>query len=233
VGYKIIKKYNPKARVSYAKNLTPFVSTHKWSLIEAFVGYITETYNSLAFEVFQTEKVRWLWITRDVPGIKGTLDYISLNHYYVIYVTIFPWQWSKYDGERVKFLSYGEWELPRSDFGWGMKSSSLADSVRWVNRAYNPDNLSFVISEHGCADRTDIKRQWFLRESLMYLSQLPKDIRVESYIHWTLLDNYEWAEGSKMRFGLYETNFETFERTPRKSAEIFKQIIAAQQSTSK
>jgi beta-glucosidase/6-phospho-beta-glucosidase/beta-galactosidase len=139
-----------------------------------------------------------------------------------------PWEWSLLDGERVTMLSYGEWELPRSDFGWGMKSSSLADAIRYVDKAFNPENLSFLISEHGCADSTDVKRQWFLKESLVYLSQLPKEIRVMGYIHWSLLDNYEWAEGSKMKFGLFETNMKTFERLPRKSAEIFKEIIAAQ-----
>jgi beta-glucosidase len=70
-------------------------------------------------------------------------------------------------------------------------------------------------------------RQWFLRESLAHLSVVAKEIPMLGYLHETLMDNYEWAEGSKMRFGLFETNFETFSRTPRKSASIYQEIIAA------
>jgi beta-glucosidase len=58
------------------------------------------------------------------------------------------------------------------------------------------------------------------------LSDVAKEIPVMGYVHWTLMDNYEWAEGIKMRFGLYETDFETFARKERESARIYAEIIA-------
>jgi beta-galactosidase len=44
-------------------------------------------------------------------------------------------------------------------------------------------------------------------------------------MHWSLTDNYEWAEGFGMKFGLYAVDLETKKRTPRKSAEIYSRII--------
>lgn len=168
-----------------------------------------------------------MWEWRSVPGIKGTLDFISLNHYYILYVTILKSEWGNYNGERVALLTYDSgMDTETSDFGWGLKPSSLADSIKWIHKKYNKKwNRDFFISEHGCADHTDVKRHWFLRDSLIHLSNLSPDVRVTGYTHWSLMDNYEWAEGSKMKFGLFETNFETFERKARPSAGLYAEII--------
>jgi beta-glucosidase/6-phospho-beta-glucosidase/beta-galactosidase len=162
-----------------------------------------------------------------VKGIKGKLDFISLNHYYVIFTTVFPSEWSKFENRTVISLSYGTKEVDKSDFGWGLVSSSLAESVKWVNKLHNPRRLPFLISEHGCADETDKKRQWFLKQSLAYLSVVANEIPMLGYVHWTLMDNYEWAEGSKMKFGLFNTDFTTFNRIRRPSASIYEDIINA------
>jgi len=50
-------------------------------------------------------------------------------------------------------------------------------------------------------------------------------INVKGYFHWALIDNYEWASGFKMKFGLYAIDHTTKSRIQRKSAEVFKNII--------
>jgi len=55
---------------------------------------------------------------------------------------------------------------------------------------------------------------------------LSDGIRVIGYLHWSLLDNFEWAEGYKARFGLIGVNFDTQERTVRDSARRLGEIIA-------
>jgi beta-galactosidase len=52
-------------------------------------------------------------------------------------------------------------------------------------------------------------------------------IDVRGYFHWSLIDNYEWAQGYRMRFGLYQVDFNTKERIARKSSETYKKIILA------
>ncbi|MBC7091812.1 MAG: family 1 glycosylhydrolase [Nitrososphaeria archaeon] len=53
-------------------------------------------------------------------------------------------------------------------------------------------------------------------------------IDVRGYFHWSLIDNYEWAQGYRMRFGLYHVDFNTKERIARKSSETYKKIIFSQ-----
>ena len=64
-----------------------------------------------------------------------------------------------------------------------------------------------------------------------HLEQILRAIRagvdVRGYMHWSLMDNYEWADGFTQRFGLAHVNFTTFERTLRPSARIYGEIARA------
>jgi beta-glucosidase len=62
-----------------------------------------------------------------------------------------------------------------------------------------------------------------LRE-LRHMWQQGYDVR--GYFHWSLVDNFEWSEGWHLRFGLYALDEATQQRTPRPSAELYRQIIA-------
>lgn len=116
--------------------------------------------------------------------------------------------------------------LKKSDFGWGLISNSLVDLIAWLDRLHNPRRLRFLITEHGCADESDLKRQPFLKDSLLHLAYaVSRGLPVFGYTHWTLIDNYEWSEGMKMKFGLFAMDPETKERRIRKSAEIYQEFI--------
>jgi beta-glucosidase len=73
----------------------------------------------------------------------------------------------------------------------------------------------------------DTDRVMFLRN---YLSQLQRTVSegvpVRGYFLWSLLDNYEWADGYSKRFGIVYVDFKTQKRTPKLSAEFYKTTIA-------
>ena len=50
-------------------------------------------------------------------------------------------------------------------------------------------------------------------------------VQLEGYLHWSLLDNFEWDKGRWPRFGLLEVDYTTLKRTPRKSAVWFARIL--------
>ncbi|HUK64306.1 MAG TPA: family 1 glycosylhydrolase, partial [Dongiaceae bacterium] len=84
--------------------------------------------------------------------------------------------------------------------------------------------------EHGVADATDRLRPRSLVETLVHLaSVVSAGVPVIGYLHWSLLDNFEWADGYRGRFGLYAVDFADpgRPRTRRHSAGVLARIARA------
>jgi Glycosyl hydrolase family 1 len=71
----------------------------------------------------------------------------------------------------------------------------------------------------------DTDRIMYLRS---YLTQLQRatseDVPVRGYFHWSLLDNFEWADGFSTRFGLLYVDYATQQRTPKLSASFYREV---------
>jgi len=89
------------------------------------------------------------------------------------------------------------------------------------------------ITENGLPDADDDRRPAFL---VTHVRQIWKAIQqgapVQGYYHWSLTDNFEWAEGWNLRFGLIELNPETQERQLRRSGELYAEICKTNTLTS-
>ena len=81
-------------------------------------------------------------------------------------------------------------------------------------------NKPIIITENGLADEHDTYRQWWLSETMKAIKTAQsQNIDVQGYLHWSLLDNFEWAFGWWPKFGLVSVNREQdMARTIRKSA---------------
>ncbi len=113
--------------------------------------------------------------------------------------------------------------LDCSDFNWDIYPEGIREVAKWVFQKYR---LPIYILENGIADASDRKRGKFIHD---HLAQLAKAIRedgvpVKGYFHWSLIDNFEWAKGFSMRFGLYEVDYATKKRTRRNSAFVYENI---------
>ncbi|MDB5615893.1 GH1 family beta-glucosidase [Tardiphaga sp.] len=99
------------------------------------------------------------------------------------------------------------------------------------------DVKQIYISENGtsAADKVladgriiDLDRIMYLRNYLTQLQRATSEgVPVAGYFQWSLIDNFEWSDGLDKRFGLYHVDFETQKRTPKLSAEFYRQLIAA------
>ena len=99
---------------------------------------------------------------------------------------------------------------------------SLANSVSY---AYAETGVPILVTEHGVSTHDDTLRQRFIPESLEYLhGVIENGVPVLGYLHWSLLDNFEWVFGYDVRMGLIAVNRETFERTPKPSSAMFGEI---------
>nr|WP_086491815.1 family 1 glycosylhydrolase [Novosphingobium panipatense] len=95
---------------------------------------------------------------------------------------------------------------------------SLAGAVRY---AHEVTKVPILVSEHGVGTEDDTLRARFIPAALEGLKQAMDDgVPVLGYMHWSLLDNFEWIFGYKPRFGLCSVDRKTFARTPKPSASV-------------
>ena len=142
-----------------------------------------------------------LWLTQ------STTDFVGMNHYF--HNRIDGW-FNKNKNERV------------SDLGWELYPEALYHVVLDAKKFGKP----IIITENGLADAEDAQRAWFLEESIRWLEKAKDDgADVRGYLHWSLLDNFEWAFGYWPQFGLIHVDRKTMERTIRPSARKYQEMI--------
>jgi beta-glucosidase len=95
-----------------------------------------------------------------------------------------------------------------------------------LERYHEKYNLPIIITENGLADSQDENRKWWISETIMAMGRaMKKGVKLHGYLHWSLIDNFEWAHGKWPRFGLISVNYKTNELKLRSSAEWFGRII--------
>lgn len=110
-------------------------------------------------------------------------------------------------------------EKPLNDMGWYMEPARLKDVLVSANERFKKP---IIVTENGVADAEDQHRQWWLEETIKAMYEARQaGADVVGYCHWSLLDNFEWAEGWWPKFGLVSVNRTTQERKIRKSAKWF------------
>jgi beta-glucosidase len=84
------------------------------------------------------------------------------------------------------------------------------------------------ITENGLGSKDDERRQRYLTDVLSNVQLAIQDgVDVRGYFHWTNMDNFEWARGYQVRFGLIEVDRKTLERTIKPSGRLYARIAQA------
>ena len=118
-------------------------------------------------------------------------------------------------------------DRPVSDLGWDI----WPEGMYQVLKRYSALGLPMYVTENGIADHRGTKRPDFLRSHFEALVRAARDgVDVRGYFHWSLLDNFEWAEGFDPRFGLIHVDFETQKRTIKHSGYWYRKFILEQLS---
>ena len=95
-----------------------------------------------------------------------------------------------------------------------------------INRVWEKYKLPILITENGLADGKDKYRKWWLAETLKAMIKLKRSgVGLFGYCHWSLLDNFEWAEGFWPKFGLIAVDRKTQARKIRPSAKWWADIL--------
>ena len=154
-------------------------------------------------------------VRRRVPGLAGSLDYLGLNHYT---------RW------KVRAIGGEPHVTPKgarlTDLGWEIHPAGFERVLLEATRLGVP----LLVTENGFADRADAFRPRALVEYLLAMARaIEGGADVIGYLHWSLLDNFEWADGFAPRFGLYAVDFAdpARPRARRGSADLYARIARA------
>jgi beta-glucosidase len=110
-----------------------------------------------------------------------------------------------------------------TQMGYEFAPEAVAATIRRVAAVLPGRDI--VVTEHGVATDDDAERVEFIDRGLAAIHRAISDgLPVRGYVHWSALDNFEWARGYGMRFGLVGVDRATLERTVRPSARHLGEI---------
>ncbi|MFD5440328.1 GH1 family beta-glucosidase [Streptomyces tendae] len=174
-------------------------------------------------------------VTADLEVIAEPLDWYGVNYYA-------PTRVGAPRGAEIEFggvtlpaeLPFSVREIegrPRTDFGWPVVPEGLTELLTGFRDRYGDRLPPVVITENGCSYEglDDRDRIAYLDGHVRALHRaIEAGVDVRGYFVWSLLDNFEWAEGYARRFGLVHVDFETLRRTPKASYGWFRDLLCGQ-----
>jgi len=159
--------------------------------------------------------------TEEELACADSMDFIGLNYYYRQFInSAESWKESPLGGTSP---SEGREDAGMiTDMGWEVYPPGIYEVAADFRRYDKP----LIITENGIATRNDHLRENYIREHLAELLRaIAGGAPVVGYLHWSLLDNFEWSCGYTKRFGLVEVDLETQRRTIRDSARYYASVI--------
>jgi beta-glucosidase len=164
----------------------------------------------------------------DMRAIGSPLDFVGLNIYTPTYV--------RADDSPMGFAvepnptSYPHMASPWLSIGpeciyWGVRNVCDLWKPKGIFITENGTSSDDVLTPAGRIEDTD--RVMYLRNHLTHLHRAASEgYPVKGYFLWSLLDNFEWADGYSKRFGIHYVDYKTLKRTPKLSAEWYRDVIA-------
>ncbi len=245
-GFRALKATHPAARVGTAFSMSAcepasdsepdrlaaeraHAVTNLWFLEPALKGRYPD---ALAFLPETIMRIK----SGDLDKMRAPLDFIGINLYYRTIAS---------SPSTVERLSHAQQWLfpvkmtggqqgPKTGIGWEVWPQAMYDIIMRISRDFSRPQIE--ITESGCAYNDgpdasgaihDARRIDYHRQYLQAVARAIADgADVRSYHAWTLLDNFEWAEGFSQRFGLAYVDFKTQQRTIKESGRWYAKVAA-------
>ncbi|MEV8507306.1 GH1 family beta-glucosidase [Actinoplanes sp. NPDC051475] len=169
----------------------------------------------------------------DEAIINAPIDVLGINFYTPTYVSAKPGQPASPENPGTEGIAFRAPVGPITDIGWQIEPAAL---TRLLDRIHADYGVPMMITENGAAypdgpsDGTgavhDSDRIDYLDGHLRAcLEAISHGVDLRGYFAWSLMDNFEWAEGYKMRFGIVHVDYTTQQRVLKDSAEWYREVI--------
>jgi beta-glucosidase len=247
-----MRAVRPELRVGLALNMTNYriedesdaelvelgdlmdAQLNRW-WIDAFLN---GTYPAPLLKIHE-ERLAEIILPGDLAKLKVQTDFMGVNYYSDSFIGL-PRPEDTPLNEQGLFpfphRMNGTAPEPYTDMGWPVTPDGLEDLLLRIARDW-PEIEDIAITENGAAydeepDENgvvdDARRVQYLETHLAAAGRaIQKGAPLKSYYAWSLMDNFEWAEGYNKRFGIVHVNFNTLERTVKNSGKAYAEIIRA------
>jgi beta-glucosidase len=214
-------------RIGLAHNVRVFDPESRGSLDGWVAGIADQFYNRAIPDSLATGRIRIVLptaVTIDEPApiLRDSLDWLGINYYTRDIVRARVVRALR--GSGAPYETVVDPARPRSDMGWEIYPEGLYRALR----QFASYGWPLIVTESGIADRSGDTRPGFIRSHIYAIDRARADgVQVIGYLHWSLIDNFEWSHGYEGRFGLYRVDFAddpTLERRPTPAVVTFQQL---------
>ncbi len=179
------------------------------------------------FEILQSRGVVLPEVLEgDMELIGQKIDFLGINTYFAEYV--------KYDAARWPVFAAAEKTgREATDAKWELCPDGFRALLEWVQKNYAPDKI--IITENGAACNDWVKqngkvedpnrREYLERYLAEVAGAIERGINIAGYFYWCFTDNFEWARGYTVRFGIVHIDYKTQKRTIKESAYWLAEVI--------
>ena len=210
-----------EAQIGLVKNIFQFDPLRRWHILDwVFSNVLNDVFTNSSLDFLKKGSSTFSMpgmVKKEMnnPDAVGALDFIGLNYYSRMHVKgrpslSEPFLFEKREGDI------------QTDMDYALYPEGFYKALHTISTLGKP----IYVTENGVADQGDSIRALFIKRYLYSLNRALKEgLNIRGYFYWTLMDNFEWAEGYKMKFGLYKVDFNTQERTLRKSSKLFIDMV--------
>ena len=214
-----VKDARPEARVGATHSMIeyecseagrPIMEFFRSQMEDRFLELCTED-DFVGVQTYTRQKI-------DVPGVAGPLAR-ALVDFGPARRIVLP----RLIRRVVRFGDQPGTATRTTDMGYEYRPEAVAATVRRAHQLLPGKDI--IVTEHGIATSNDLERVDFITKGLTALhSVIEAGVPLRGYIHWSAFDNFEWALGYRMRFGLIAVDRSSQTRVPKPSAAFFGQI---------
>ena len=212
-------------RVGFAHYIPEFWPCRRWSLRDRWIAQITDRIFTVAFLQGVTEG------RVDVPGMaawrlpdaRSTMDYLGFNYYNRQFIRWAPDAGGAWPGQSCDVGHHRE-VTERNALGWDVNPDAFGRLLVRLGGFGVP----IFVTENGTYMEEDARRERFIVRHIQAMARaMQRGAPVIGYCYWSLLDNFEWADGYGPRFGLVNVDYATQQRTVRGSAKRYAEICTS------
>ena len=208
-------------QIGMVKNIFQFDPYRRWHILDW-------TFSKLLNDIYTNEPLGFLktglssfylpgMVNNKISNPKaiGTLDFIGLNYYSRMHVK------GRLDSNEPFVFEKRSQDI-QTDMDYALYPEGFYRALHTISDLRVP----IYVTENGLADRSDQIRPTFIKRYLYAMNRAINDrLDIRGYFYWSLMDNFEWAEGYDMKFGLYHVDFETQKRTLREGSRPFIEMV--------